>query len=292
MRRKFLDAKYFMILPSIGLILLVTIFPFIFTINLSAYSLYGTYDPIPEKFVGLSNYMSSLTDPKLYESIEVTITYTAAATLLEFVIGLGLAILMNRPLRFKRILIPLYIVPMAIAPAIYGTFWTILLNLEFGVVPYYFRSLLGIDIRPLNMANALWTLVFIDTLQWTPFVFLILYAALQSLPAEPFESAIVDGASRFQIFRHITLPLLSPAMGIAILFRSIGAYKAFDTIMVLTGGGPGLSTTSISYYVYRIFFLGFDVGKGCALTLIIGMALFYIFIGIRSLYRRILTWGK
>ena len=280
--RRYLDAKYLMLLPAIALILSITLFPLILNIILSLHNLYGIYIAIPpaETFCGVANYITVLTESFFQESALITATYVLGATALELVFGFAVALLVNSLPRGRKIITTFLILPLGVSPVIYSSVLRLSLNADYGVVPYYINLIFGTQVHPLGLGNALFTLILVDALQWSPFIFLILYAGLQALPREPFESALVDGASSFQIFRYITFPLLRPAMGIALLFRSVGAFKAFDIVSILTGGGPIRSTTTLSYYIYQIFFHYHDVGKAAAASIIIGTALLLIFQGV------------
>jgi multiple sugar transport system permease protein len=274
--------KYLMLLPAIAIILFVTFFPFILNVILSLYNLYGVYTvtPPPEKFCGVVNYLKVLTDSFFQESVLTTVTYLLGAASLELVLGFAFALLVHSLPRGRRIITTFLILPLGVSPVIYASALRLALNADYGVIPYYINLILGTQVQPLGLGNALFTLILVDALQWSPFIFLILYAGFQALPREPFEAALVDGASSFQKFRHITFPLLRPVIVVALVFRVIGAFKAFDIISILTGGGPVRSTTTLSYYIYQIFYHYHDVGKAAASSIIIATVLLLIFQGV------------
>jgi len=202
---------------------------------------------------------------------------------IEFLLGFALALLLNRDFRGKRVLVSLAVVPMMIAPVAVGLMWRVALNYELGIVTYLIRSV-GIPLKEALLgtsATALPTLMVIDIWQWTPFIFLIMLAGLHGLPKEPYEAAQVDGASKWQIFRMLTLPLLKPLIVIALLLRVIDAFKTFDQVYILTGGGPGNVTDLVCMFAYRINFKVYNLGYGASVVLVIFLmilivtALFY-----------------
>lgn len=280
-----LEAKYLMLIPAIALILSITLVPFVLNLVLSLYSLYGVYTvtPPPEKFSGITNYVTVLTEHYFRESAVTTAIYVMGATALELTFGFAVALLVNSLAKGKRIITTLFIIPLGVSPVIYASIMRLSLNAEYGAVPYYINQILETHLEPFGLGNALFTLIIIDTLQWSSFIFLILYAGLQALPKEPFESALVDGASSFQSLRHITVPLLRPALGVALLFRSVGAFRAFDIISILTAGGPIRTTATLSFYIYQVFYHYHDVGRAAAASLIVATALLFVFQGVTKI---------
>ena len=173
---------------------------------------------------------------------------------IDFVLGLAIALLFNRRIRGKRLWMSFLIIPMVISPTIISLIWKLMLNTEYGVLNYLLSLFSISKINWLGYENALWSIMMVDIWEWTPFVALILYAGLQSLPQEPYEAVVVDGVSPLQIFYYLTLPLLKPMIFIAILLRSIDSLKIFDIVYGLTQGGPGSATELMSMHIYRIGF--------------------------------------
>jgi len=213
----------------------------------------------------------------------ITLLFLIVVVGIEFLLGFALALLLNRDFRGKRVLVSLAVVPMMIAPVAVGLMWRVALNYELGIVTYLIRSV-GIPLKEALLgtsATALPTLMVIDIWQWTPFIFLIMLAGLHGLPKEPYEAAQVDGASKWQIFRMLTLPLLKPLIVIALLLRVIDAFKTFDQVYILTGGGPGNVTDLVCMFAYRINFKVYNLGYGASVVLVIFLmilivtALFY-----------------
>ena len=282
-----LEAKYLMLIPAIVLILSITLVPYVLNLVLSLYNLYGVYTvtPPPEKFSGIANYVTVLTEQFFRESAVTTATYVVGATALELIFGFAVALLVNSLSRGRRIITTLFVIPLGVSPVIYASIMRLSLNAEYGALPYYINQILGTHLEPFGLGNALFTLIIIDTLQWSSFMFLILYAGLQALPKEPFESALVDGASSFQSLRYITVPLLRPALGVALLFRSVGSFRAFDIIFILTSGGPIRTTATLSFYIYQVFYNYHDVGRAAAASLMVATALLLIFQGVAKAIR-------
>jgi len=202
-------------------------------------------------FVGLENYLRVFSLPDFWYSLRFSLLYTAVVTSVEMTLGLFLAIYFDRPLKGKRVLVSMIMLPMAIAPALFGILMKLMFNDVAGLIPYILKNFFGMEVgffRDFN--SAFLTLAFMDIVQWTPFVFIILYAAVQALPRAPIDAAIVDGASRWQLIRYIIIPLLKPTILIVAVFRVMDALKTFDTINVVTGGGPGNLTMTLSILVY------------------------------------------
>lgn len=260
-------APYVFIGPAVIILLLIVIFPLVFSLGVS-FCEWNLIRGGNWKFVGLNNYIYFLfKDPYFRTSLKVTLTFVLVAVGLELVLGLGIALLLNRPLKGIGLYRTILVIPSTMTPVVVGIIWRLLYNPELGTLNY-FLNLLGLP--PLNWLGdpglALPSVIMADIWEWTPFMALILLAGLQALPRDPFEAAIVDGASSFQVFRYITFPLLQSTIIIATLLRIMDAFKAFDLIFVLTQGGPGMSTEVLSYYTYRYGFKFFHIGYASALS--------------------------
>ena len=212
----------------------------------------------PPLFVGLQNYHNLLQDGNFHSSLATTLTYTVAATGIEFVLGLTLALLLKEEFRFQGVIRSSLIIPMVIAPVVVGIIWRLLYNADIGL--FSFGSVLS------STTLALPALILVDIWEWTPFMFLILLAGLQSLPQEPFEAACVDGASPWNIFVHLTLPMLRPVIVVAILIRALDAFTVFDQVFVLTQGGPGTATEVATLMIYKTAFRFSQYGYGAAMA--------------------------
>lgn len=245
----------------------------------------------PRQFVGLGNYMTILIDdPNFYNSLRVTVIFVGAAVGIEFVLGFILALLINREFSGGRVISAFLVTPMMMTPVVAGLMWRMFYHPEFGVLNYVLH-VFRVGDKPLEWIAdpnlALWSILIVDIWQWTPFVFLIMLSGLRALPKEPFESAVVDGASSWQMFRYITVPLLQPAIVVAVLIRCIDAFRIFDKVFVLTMGGPGSTTEVLSLYTYLTGFRYLSTGYAAALSyilliIIVVISTFFIRVVVRS----------
>jgi len=256
------STKYYLILPILAIFFGLMIFPTIFGWYLSFNEVFlSTFNhPI---FNGIQNYLHVLTDRMFKKSLIFTFEFTLLTTIAELIIGLGLAILFNRRIKGKRFFISFLLLPMMVAPALIGIMYRLILNEFIGPVSYYLGKSLLVS------QYVIPTVVIIDILQWSPFAFLILYAALQTIPKELYEAASIEGAGRNQKFWYITLPRIQPFILMVILIRGIDSFKSFDMINILTSGGPGSMTTTVSIYIYKLAFQSANIGKAAAASLLL-----------------------
>ncbi|MFQ6066929.1 MAG: carbohydrate ABC transporter permease [bacterium] len=261
-------AKYSYVLPVIVVLVGITIFPLIYSLGLS-FHFCDLRRGGRWIFAGLDNYGEALFgDARVWSSLKNTFNIGVPAISLEFGIGLGLALLLNRKIVGKRIITSLLITPIMISPIVAGLIWRMLYHEKYGAINGIIQSL-GINIQPVWLADpklAVLAVIFTDVWEWTPLVMMILLAGLQSIPLEPYESARMDGASPFQIFGYITLPLLRLPIMAAIVIRFIDTIKLFDIVYVLTMGGPAGKTETISFYTYLVGFRYFRMGYAAALS--------------------------
>jgi ABC-type sugar transport systems, permease components len=263
--------KYFLILPSLLPLLFLTLYPTIFAYYLSIHKITIRTFHNPE-FTGVTNFINVAVNYQFWYSVGFTALYSAIVTPIEIALGLLLAILLNREIYGRRIIITLMLTPLAIAPSLMAIMMKLMFNEFVGLVPYILRYI-GVNHNFFRDFNSSFiTLIITDILQWTPFVFIIAYSGLQALPREPYEAALIDGADSKRIFRHITLPLLKPLLLLVSVLRFMDAYKLFEYVHIMTGGGPGFSTTTSTLFTYRVGFIHGDFGLAAATTLF----LFYI----------------
>jgi len=249
-------AGRWFLLPGLVFLFAIDFVPLIYSAWISFYE-WWLLRPRNIRFVGFGNYLQLATDPEFGRAVVVTTVFTVGAVAAEFLAGLGLALLFAQPLRFLRPLRVLLLLPLFIVPVVGATMWRVIFHPELGVLNYYL-NLAGLG-RPAWLGDptlALVSITLVDAWRTIPFMFLVLYAGLQMLPAELYEAAAVDGASRWQAFRHVTVPLLTYIMLVALLIRGMDAFREFDIIFVLTGGGPGTATQTIQMLNYRVFGLG------------------------------------
>ena len=259
--------KYLMITPMTIILAGVAMYPFLFAVRL-AFTNAKTINIRSPEFAGLSNFASILTEGLFWKSAMLTVIYVVGALSLEIVIGLLLAILADRALRGQKFYVSLLITPMLISTVLAGIIFRLELNPQFGVITYYLKFIGGPE-NLLDTKHALVTVMLIDVWQWSSFIFLISFAGLKSLPVEPFEAARVYGAKTWQTFWKVTLPLLKPVLMIAIIFRMMDCFKAFDHIYILTSGGPNFATTTFSVLAYNYAYTKDHFGMASAMAIII-----------------------
>ncbi|MBC7109158.1 MAG: sugar ABC transporter permease [Methanomassiliicoccales archaeon] len=225
-------------------------------------------------FVGFKNYIHLFTDPRFHNALKVTGLLLLGELGLQFPIGFGLAILLTRKFRGKKMVQPLLLIPMMITPVVVGYMGRLLFETRSGPINYFLNAMgLPSALWHTSASTALLTVVLIDTWQWTPFMMGVLLAGLVSLPTEPYESAKVDGASGLQIFWYLTLPLLKPVIALVIVMRALAILQSFDIIYVLTMGGPGTATETIGIYTYLMGFRYWDIGRASSAAWVLAMLL-------------------
>jgi multiple sugar transport system permease protein len=256
-----------LVTPAVGVLLLMTIFPALYLLWAS-FRRFNLMTPDNAPFIGLENYRNIATNGDIRYSMLVTILFVVAAVGIELALGLLLALMLAPKSRSNAAAATLLILPMAVTPVVSALVWRELFNPNYGWVNYYLRQI-GIMHEPIawlsNPQTSWFTVISLDVWQWTPFVALILMAGLQGIPPEPREAAAVDGAEGWRLFWDVTFPLLRPFMAIAVLLRTLEAFKTFGTIRVLTGGGPGISTEIINLTIYRTALQDFSVGAAASL---------------------------
>ncbi|MBW7885980.1 MAG: sugar ABC transporter permease [Caldilineaceae bacterium] len=255
---------WLLVLPTFAVMLVILALPLLFSLYLSFNKWDLTVVPSRIEWIGLTNYLRVLRDSETWRAIQFTFLYTVASVAGSFVIGLVLALLLNRAPVGRGLFAAILTLPMMMTPIVSGLVWRLLYNPTFGDINHIFG--LG-NLSWLGEIHLARIAVIVTTIwQSTPFIMILLLAGLQSLPEEPFEAALIDGASRWQSLRYVTLPLLMPTMMVALLIRTIFEFRAFDVIWILTTGGPAGSTETLSLLNFRISFRHFAVGEGAALS--------------------------
>jgi multiple sugar transport system permease protein len=241
---------------------------------------------LPDQFVGLANFGRLLSDSHFWQSVRFTILFVIVSVSLELILGMVFALLLNRAIPGRGLLRVALLIPWAIPIAISARIWELIYNVEYGLFNFLAigSGIVGEPINWLGSAfGAFMALVISDAWKTTPFITIILLAGLATIPGDLYKQAVIDGAGSVRRFFKITLPLLRPVLVVALLFRTIDAIRIFDLVYVLTGGGPGGSTTSLSLYAYRFYLMG-DFGYGSALSVMVFLiaailALVYIKLG-------------
>jgi multiple sugar transport system permease protein len=260
---------YLMLAPTLFLVLAVLVYPLIAGVHTST----GFYRFGRRlRSVGLDNYTQALHDPAFIGAVVTTLIFVALAVTLETVLGLGLALLCAREVGYIRAVRGTLILPMIVTPVVVGIVFRLIYASDVGLLAAIARAL-GLDPPQIlgNPHGAFLGLVFLDVWEWTPLLFLILLAGIQSMPVEPFEAARVDGAGTWRTFIDHTLPLLRPTILVAVTLRTIDALTTFDQVYVLTHGGPGTATQLVSIYGYQTFFQFQQYGYAAALLIMVAL---------------------
>ncbi|MCB0198964.1 MAG: sugar ABC transporter permease [Caldilineae bacterium] len=283
--------------PTLILLIAWNLFPLIYSLFLS----FTDYSAIANKaptWVGFQNYADILSDPQMWKYFATTGRYALVTVGMQTILGFSLAVLVQEKFKGSGLVTTLILVPMMLSPVVVGMFWKLMYNPSFG----YFNFLLGFrnpSTAPEMLAGrfagqpvpnlALWAVALVDIWMWTPFVMLLVLSGLKAIPDYLYEAAVIDRASSWFQFWRITVPQVMPLLMIAILFRTIEAFKSFDLVMGLTGGGPGDQTELIAVNLYRQAFLGqWRTGRASALAYII----LIVIIAISNLYIRYLNQAK
>jgi multiple sugar transport system permease protein len=266
------------ILPTILLLLAINIFPLVWALRLSFTNFKSNMPSVPARFIGIDNYVDILTDEDIWYAMQVTARFVFWSVSLEVLLGFGLALLINRRFRGHSFWTTLILLPMMLSPAVVGNFWTFLLQPQTGLFNDVISLVTGISPASFQMIGdvplAPWTIVMVDTWMWTPYVMLICLAGLRSIPDYIYEAAEVDRATPWRQFWSITLPMTMPFLMLAVLFRGIENFKMFDMVNLLTSGGPGSVTETVSITLKRAAFEKWQTGYSSALAIILFVTVF------------------
>ena len=271
------------IVPALAVMFAVIIFPWLFTFFMSVHDWRMGE---AKTFVGLDNYTKLMNDERFVNSVVRTLVYTVLSTVIPVVLGVLSALVFHRNFPFRGVLRAVFIMPMMATPVAVALVWTMMFHPQLGVLNYLL-GLVGIppSLWVFDQATVIPSLVLVETWQWTPLVMLIVLGGLASLPTEPYESALIDGATPWQMFRRITFPLVLPFIMVATIIRTIDAVKSFDTIFVITLGGPGTASETINLYLYTQAFAFYQIGYASAMVvvfMVVIMALCLILLYLRQ----------
>ena len=251
--------------PAILYLLAFAIYPLFYSLRLSFTDL--TAASGTGHWVGLENYYNLVRDPFFWNAARNSVIMVGATVIIEVVLGTALALFFNLQLRGAWIVRGILALPMLITPIVVGVMWRALLNPDWGLINW---AIAAVGLEPPNWLGsiemAMKTLILVDAWQWTPFVFIVVFARLQALPQDVFEAAQVDGIGPFSTFWHVTLPLLSPAILFAAIFRAVDGFRAFDLIYGLTYGGPGRSTATLAWFAFQNGFEFQNYGYAAAVS--------------------------
>ena len=280
-----LTIRNLFVIPTIVFLIIINIFPLLYSLILSFadFSAVSGKSPI---WIGIRNYRELLNDPHVWNSFYITLKYVIISVSGQLVVGFGVALLLNRKIPAKGLVTTLLLLPMMMSMAIVGLFWKLLYSPSWGIINYMLG--LGNFVWISNADVALLAIAITDIWMWSPFVMLLSLAGLSAIPQHLYEAAAIDRASGWFTFRRITLPLVSPLLLIAVIFRTMEAFKTFDLAYIMTGGGPGTSTELIAIKLYNMAFPQWQTGKSCALAYIV----LVLIIGISNIYIKYLNKAK
>jgi len=265
-KRNYARKYWAFVLPAGLVVAAVILLPWIFTLVMSVYEWKIGSDP---NFVALANYQRLFTDERFGWAIIRTLYFTAAAVFFPMVLGVAAAVTFQRNFPFRGVARTVFILPMMATPVAVGLVWTMMFHPQLGVLNYLLTSVgLPPSAWSYDAVSVIPTLVLVETWQWTPLVMLIVLGGLASLPQDPYEAAKLDGATAWQMFRHISLPLVWPHIVVALVIRTIDALKAFDTIFVISNGGPGTASETLNIFLYQTAFAYYDMGYASAVTVV------------------------
>lgn len=269
------------LLPVLIFMVAWNLVPLLWVLGMSFYKL-NLVSGIPPRYLGLNNYLSLLNDRYFWDRFRITFSYVLIAVFLEIVIGFALGFLFNsQDVRGKKIMLPILFAPMMIAPVASGVFFRFMYDPHWGIINYFLRKFFGITIQFLEEARwAFPAVLAVDVWMWSPFMALMCLAGLQAVPTHLLEAAEIDRLSWWLRFRHVVFPAIRPVFTLGILLRTIDAFKTFDTIFVMTGGGPGNTTEVLSMSLYRMAFIFFNTGKASSLAIV----MLFISIAFTSIY--------
>ncbi len=261
------NLRWLLPAPAVLVLLGLTVFPTIYMVTVS-FQAFDPADPAASAFVGLANFGRLFTDDKFHNALGNTLLFTAVSVSVEFGLGLGFALLVDSYVQRLTVIKTVLLLPMMLPPIAVAIVWKLMYQPQFGVInDLLIRLGLEPSLWASGHATAMLSLIVIDIWEWTPFVFLMCLAGLAGLPSEPYEAAEIDGAGPWQKFRDLTWPFLRPVVTIIILLRMMDAFRLFDTVFVVTYGGPAGATETLSYYIYKVAFRFFDIGYAAAISL-------------------------
>jgi multiple sugar transport system permease protein len=285
-------TPYLFIAPAVAILAFTCLYPVIKGFELSFYS-WSLGTPIASrKFVGWENFAWAWQDPALFNSIKVTLVFTTCAVLSELFLGLAIAFLLEKGIRGIAIFRTIFMIPIMIAPVVVGLLWRYLFDANFGLINFLAR-LAGFEPKIWlgTPGLAMPAVIITDIWQWTPFMFILFLAGLQSLPKDPVEAAEVDGASGWQIIRLVKLPLLAPVIWVAVILRIIDAFRSLEVMFIMTFGGPGRETEVLSLNIYKTAFMSQRLGLAAVnaiflLAFILVLSVAFLIIARPALSRR------
>jgi multiple sugar transport system permease protein len=271
------NLAWLLVAPMIVMFVLFALIPSITAISFAFSRIRLTRAGMQLRYVGFDNFTRALQDPLVQDSARITLKWALMVTTVEILLGLGLALLLASGIRGRAVFSSLLIIPIIMPPVAVSLMWFFMYEYNFGVINYVFNQVGLPSVRWLSDPNiALYSMMVVDVWQATPFAFLLLYAAILSLPRDPYEAAAIDGAGRWHVFRTVTMPLLLPVLAVVVLLRLIDAARIFDKIFVMTRGGPGTSAYTTTLNIYVEAFNKYDFGYASAISFLFQIVLIVI----------------
>ena len=277
-----LTIRNLFIIPTVLFLIVFNIFPLIYSLGFS-FTDYAANRNTPWRFIGLQNYRDLLSDERIWSNFEITAKYVIVSVAGQMLVGFGLALLLNREFRFKGLITTLLLLPMMMSPAVVGLFWQLLYSPNWGIINYVFG--LGSFSWLSNPNVALYAIAITDIWMWAPFVMLLSLAGLSAVPKHLYEAAAIDRAGGWYTFTRITLPLVSPLLLIALIFRTMEAFKTFDIAYIMS---TQPTTELVAIHLYKEAFQQWDTGKSCALAYIV----LIMVVAITNIYVKYLNKAK
>jgi len=280
------NLKILFPLPAVTFVVVMMLFPVIYTLFLS-FTNWNLTSGMPLKFVWLKSYARVLTEPRFLSALGRTFSFTLLAVAVETLLGLALALLLNREFKGKSAMKLILLLPLVATPVAIGIVWNLFFDPTIGFMNYML-TILGLPTSEWvsNTETVIPSLALVDIWQWTPMITLIVLAGLAGLSQEPYESARVDGANAYQTFTQITLPMIAPTLLTAMILRSIDALKTFDIIYAMTGGGPGYASETLNVMAFKYSFEYFRMGQSSVILIFLFLLVLLLSMAIMKLRKR------
>ena len=263
--------------PTIIYLFFWRLFPLIYTFYLS-FTDYNLSHMVPPSFTGLNNYLRLLSDGRFHHSLYISFLFMVVSTVITLLVGVLMALATDLEIRGKSFIQGVVLIPMMITPVVVGTIWRILYEPSVGPINYFLNMFGDFSINWLGSTDtALWGVIITEIWEWAPFIYILALSSLQGIPKPLYEAAEIDGASRLQTIKFITLPIIQKTILVSALLRGLDAFRVFPTIYVMTGGGPGRATESVSIFIYKTAFRFFNMGYASSMVIIVLLLLISVY---------------
>ena len=261
---------WLLVLPALVMIIALSVYPLVYSLWL-AFHRWDLQSP-GTPLIWFDNFAAALRDDRMWGALRNTGLIVTVGVALEFLLGLALALMLVDSTNLRRFVLPIFILPITMVPIVVGLAWRMLWDNQYGAINYVLREIFGQDTNIIWLGHkntAIVAMIVTQLWQWTPFMFIILLAGLSAVNPELYEAAVLDGASWWRSLIDITLPSIRHIIAVAVLFRALDAFKIFDLVYMFTQGGPGTSTETVSWYIYRLGFQFFRMGYASAISYLV-----------------------